>query len=376
MRFLFVSSNHGTGASEDLWTRAAIALKIAGHEVIATAPWLESDSNNKRVRSITESKITFFDLSRSPFGMRLPKITPQRFWSKNLASTIKAFSPHLIILSNGTLTDSTPLAKFFSEQKHPYVTLDHGILEGNWPNDTETVQLIPLYDAASRTYFVSHATARLLERQLGHSLANATITRNPFLVDYDSALPWPETERLQLASVGRLLPRTKGQDILLQVLGMPKWRNRPVDLNIYGSGPCEQSLKREVQRLNLKSITFHGHVDSIAGIWQNNQALVVSSRQENMPVTVVEAMLCGRVCIATAVGGIPELISHNANGFIAKSATVESLDEAIERAWNARESWQEIGKNAQETIRQLIPRDPVDVFAKELESLAMDSRGK
>ena len=51
-----------------------------------------------------------------------------------------------------------------------------------------------------------------------------------------------------------------------------------------------------------------------------------------MPLSLVEAMLCRRPCIATDVGGNRELIRDGVNGFLAKAPTVESLDEAMNRA--------------------------------------------
>ena len=56
-------------------------------------------------------------------------------------------------------------------------------------------------------------------------------------------------------------------------------------------------------------------------IWAEHHALVLPSRFEGMPLVVVEAMLCGRPCIVTDVGGNAELIRDGINGFLAKAPT-------------------------------------------------------
>ncbi len=89
-----------------------------------------------------------------------------------------------------------------------------------------------------------------------------------------------------------------------------------------------------------------------------------------MPLVVVEAMLCARACIATKVGGNAELICDGKNGFLAKAATVEFINEALNRAWeNGGHIFDRSGKRAAADIRQAVPADPVGEFARELAAL-------
>src|SRR5262249_19810808 len=159
-------------------------------------------------------------------------------------------------------------------------------------------------------FFVSEANRILAEKQLGYDFDNAEIVHNPVLIEIDSAIPWPphmSDQELRMACVGRLSSE-KGQDILLDVLASPRWRERNWRLAFSGSGPCRDMLGRLVERLKLQDrVSFAGHV-AVEKIWHENHIMVMPSRHEGMPLTVIEAMFCGRPVVATNVGGNSEVI--------------------------------------------------------------------
>jgi glycosyltransferase involved in cell wall biosynthesis len=74
-------------------------------------------------------------------------------------------------------------------------------------------------------------------------------------------------------------------------------------------------------------------------IWRENHVLVLASRAEGLPIVVVEAMLCGRICIVTDVGNNTEVIEDGVDGSIAKCASATGIRDALERAWERRTEW-------------------------------------
>jgi glycosyltransferase involved in cell wall biosynthesis len=88
-----------------------------------------------------------------------------------------------------------------------------------------------------------------------------------------------------------------------------------------------------------------------------------------MPLVVVEAMLCGRPCVASDVGGNRELIRDGVNGFLVKAATLELLDAAMNRAWENRAQMKMIGDAAAADVRRWVSEDPAGDFARDLETL-------
>jgi glycosyltransferase involved in cell wall biosynthesis len=119
-----------------------------------------------------------------------------------------------------------------------------------------------------------------------------------------------------------------------------------------------------------KRVTFCGQTTDIKALWKNHHALLVPSRHEGLPLTVVEAMWLGRVIIAQPAGGIAEVIEDSQSGYLADGIGEPFFDEVLERAWSQRTRWDDIGKAASVHIRSIIPEHPEKDFATEIAELA------
>ena len=107
-----------------------------------------------------------------------------------------------------------------------------------------------------------------------------------------------------------------------------------VTLAIAGDGPDRTKLERRARELGLHSrARFLGAVsrESVLRLFRAADASVVSSAWENLPHTVVEALRVGSPVIATAVGGIPEVVRDGENGLLVPPGDPDALAEAIRR---------------------------------------------
>jgi glycosyltransferase involved in cell wall biosynthesis len=212
----------------------------------------------------------------------------------------------------------------------------------------------------------------LAEKQLGCKIENASVVRNPFNIDYYPAIDWPTSapETIHFANVARLDFASKGQDVLLETFATETWRARSWRLRLYGSGPQKDVVSRLAHRLNIVDrVSFPGF-QSVDTIWASNHVLVMPSRSEGLPLAVVEAMLCARPIVATNVGGHAEVTEDGVTGFLADAPTVASLGAALERCWERRNDLAAMGKAGAEKIRQLVPADPIKIFADEITRIA------
>jgi glycosyltransferase involved in cell wall biosynthesis len=128
------------------------------------------------------------------------------------------------------------------------------------------------------------------------------------------------------------------------------------------------------EMMDSKIVRFRGQVSNIEEIWKENHLLVLPSRYEGLPLALVEAMWCGRPAVVTDVGGNAELCTDGETGFVASAATVSSVGEALERAWQQRSSWQDLGKAARAKVEALVPKNSIEVFCEQLKDCAAVNR--
>lgn len=361
------------GGSEELWARTATYLHRQGLEVgMSVYGWPDRPP---QVQALLDSGIAadFRPLELS-VPMRIVEKVLKRFSPtpipRGSVHWLKEWKPDLVVISQGGPWDGLGWMRACRDLGLNYCPIVHANSEIWWPEDAWRDDIVGGLPAARRVFFVSKANRRLMEVQCGFSLENAEIVINPCNVSVDYAVPWPEDDVTRLACVGRVDPKAKGQDLLLRMLAMPKWRERPVELNIYGGGPCLKSLEAFKETHGLSNVIFAGHENDVSRIWARNHALVLPSRFEGLPLVIVEAMLCGRPVITTDIAGNAEYLEEGVTGFVAQAPTVDLLDDAMERAWARRNDWKSIGLAARESIVAKLPKDPIQVFADKLVEIA------
>jgi glycosyltransferase involved in cell wall biosynthesis len=368
---LFIAANEwpNWGGSELLWTQAAEKMARRGAKVFVSVPDFGKPLN--QVERLRAAGCHVFARARPALPFRLA--TRIFRFPDQIRKQVRTMAgdADLVVISQGAHTDGLPWMEEATAARHKYVVIAQGAPEHGWPDDDVAERLARAYENASRSFFVSQALIDLCRRQFGTPLSNGRVIRNPFNVRYDARPPWPDngSEELTLACVARIDVGTKGQDLLLRVLSLPHWRERKVRLSLVGGGLNERVLRRYAEQLKVKGVEFPGHREDIEEVWSKHQAMVLPSRQEGMPLTLVEAMLCGRTCIVTDVGGSRELVRDGTNGFLAKAPTVELLDEAMNRAWESRGKLREMGERAAVDVRQWVSADPAEDFVRELEAL-------
>jgi glycosyltransferase involved in cell wall biosynthesis len=377
MNVVFISGNRFWGGSEQLWSAAAAVLASDGHRVTVFKSGV--DESEPRMRQLRARGCRVHDLARFPLMPRRLFMLV-RVLSSNAAyghETMRLLiglalsrRPDLVVVSQGGNHDGFFLAEVCRRLRLPYVILSQKASELDWPEDWQQKTIAAVYRAARACFFVSEHNRRLTEEQIGFPPPRAVVVRNPFLVSWEPRTEWPDDEHeWRMACVGRLHPKEKGQDLLLRVLARPRWRDRPLSITVFGDGLQRGSLERMARNLGLTSVTFAGFVRDVPAIWRRHHGLILPSRCEGMPLALIEAMLSGRVPVVTDVGGNGEVVVDGVSGYIAAAPSEDALDHAMERAWNARHQWREIGAAAAARIRTLIPREPERCFANALVEL-------
>lgn len=121
------------------------------------------------------------------------------------------------------------------------------------------------------------------------------------------------------------LHKVKGLDVLLEAWAKFKTRHDGV-LEIIGDGEEKVPLIQLSRELGLAdSVEFKGDVENARRLLSHFDIFVLPSRSENLPYVLLEAGLAGLPVIASAVGGIPEVIDSGVSGILVPSENVDEL---------------------------------------------------
>lgn len=116
--------------------------------------------------------------------------------------------------------------------------------------------------------------------------------------------------------IGRLHEH-KGHRDLLAAARRVRERIGGFHLLIVGDGPLRNTLEAAVRTERLEdTVRFLGERSDIDNVLKNLDLMVLSSETEGVPIVLLEAMSAGVPCVATAVGGVPELITRTAGHLV------------------------------------------------------------
>jgi glycosyltransferase involved in cell wall biosynthesis len=116
--------------------------------------------------------------------------------------------------------------------------------------------------------------------------------------------------------VGRMTAIKSAEDVLRTVRRL---RDRGVDaaLVMIGDGPDRPALERLGRDLEIDGVThFVGFQDDVGRWYHAFDALLLTSRNEGTPVSAIEALASGRPVVATAVGGVPDVVTDGTDGYL------------------------------------------------------------
>lgn len=170
-----------------------------------------------------------------------------------------------------------------------------------------------LEEVLARADLVTAVTPSI-HRRLGESnLLTDTGMLVPNGIDTDfwhpRRAPREENTELQILAVGRLEP-VKGHDLLIEACAKLVANGCPVRLEIVGDGSGRAALARQAEAAGIaERVTFAGALarERIRDRLHASDLFVLPSRSEGMPLALLEAMATGTPCIATRVGGVPEM---------------------------------------------------------------------
>ena len=139
--------------------------------------------------------------------------------------------------------------------------------------------------------------------------------------------PKTNGEPLVLLAVGRLHP-VKDHAFLVRACAELHGRNTPFQCFIVGEGPERPGLESLIQQCGLEeSVHLLGFVseEQRDSLYDRADVVVLTSRSEGIPVVLMEAMARGKIVLAPAITGIPELVIAGKNGFLYDPGSIDEF---------------------------------------------------
>jgi glycosyltransferase involved in cell wall biosynthesis len=194
-----------------------------------------------------------------------------------------------------------------------------------------------LLGAAQRVVVMSQAQAR----DFPHCSSRVRVIYNAALALPPAGSP-AERDRLAglagslrrpiVGVVGRL-SQEKGVDLFLDACAVLVRKGLPFSALLAGDGPGRARLEARCAHLGLEScVRFLGHVHGVDVLYRMLDLLVLPSRSEGLPNTLLEAMQADVPIVATAVGAVPEVVGASVAARVVAPGSVAALAEAIEHA--------------------------------------------
>ena len=194
---------------------------------------------------------------------------------------------------------------------------------------------------ASIVVAVSEKSAQAL-RTVG-GVTQPIVVANPIVTDPQRLKPPAQAKRRQptesvddqpllVTTIARLYVM-KGLPYLLEAIAQIKLTHPTVQLRVYGDGPLQAELLAQASQLGLDGEKiFVGRFtrQALPAIMAQTDIFVLPSILEGLPLSVIEAMAYACPIVATAVGGIPELIADGVNGLLCQPADPVDLAQKIQ----------------------------------------------
>lgn len=171
--------------------------------------------------------------------------------------------------------------------------------------------------------------------------------------------PIRKYEKIKFVFMGRL-EYAKGVDVIIETIQkLKKVHLDQFEFHFYGLGSYLNHLE-QLKHEMPNHIFVHGYYKGdLADLMKNYDVLLLPSRHEGLPYVILEAMRAGCICLTSRVGGIPEAIQDNENGFLIDQIDAKSLLIKIENLIIHKKNLELISINAQKVFNDKFEKSEI-----------------
>ncbi len=158
-------------------------------------------------------------------------------------------------------------------------------------------------------------------------------------------------KKVQLLHIGRFNYQ-KNHKGLLDAFARILQKNPDCCLNLLGDGELRPEVETYAEELGIREkVLFHGSQSNVYPYLHSADIFLLPSRFEGMPMTIIEAMGTGLPVVASAVGGVPDMLRNGESGILV-SQEPRSVADAVEQLLQKESLRKNLGENARADSRQ------------------------
>ncbi|WP_353073459.1 glycosyltransferase family 4 protein [Tunturiibacter gelidoferens] len=224
---------------------------------------------------------------------------------------------------------------------------------------------VSLYGRADRFVLRSYAAVVAVSEEVSQRLLKAGvrkdrvhIVRNGIdLRPFDNASPLLRSVSSQdqppiVGLVGRLATE-KGVDIFLRAAARVLVELPSTKFVVVGEGPDREQLELLINELQIRrNVSMLGRRDDMPSVYASLDIMVSASRQEGLPIAILEGMASSLPIIATAVGAVPTVILDGRTGVLIPAENVETLASEIIKLLPNQTRRQNLGSAAKKLVEE------------------------
>ncbi len=313
----------------------------------------------------------------------MPKFWLADFWRQWHSLSLENYD---IVISRTRFFFPSLMALWYSHKHHiPLLHIEHGSDFARFNESMKTI-FAKFYDwtfgrlilqSADCVIGNSYASADFVRKLSGRNDCNViyrgTNTEKIENIELNHELQEKYRDKTIIAFIGRLIDGKGTHDLITAIAQL---KRNDIITFIIGGGPEEARLKKMASEYHLDDqIIFFGNFpfNEAISILKTADIVVNPSYTEGLPTSVTESALCQKAIIATNVGGTPEVISGNGDGYLIEPKNIEQLKKKLSDLIDHPEKRLLFGQNAYQEVRNKFSWDYamnqyLEIFSKLLDN--------
>lgn len=329
MKILQIVPDLNLAGAQTMCENLVMELKKNADDIVEIISFYNDKTPITQRLELTGIKIYYLD-KKSGFDFKL---------IKKIRKIISEFNPDVIHTHRYVLEYVIPAV--FMKKKIKIIHTVHNVAEKEVSKGLQLFQKWLFKSGRVRPVAISDIVKESIERL--YKIKNVPVVYNG--IDLNNCIKKDTyTNSLCILHIGRFSDQ-KNHLGIISIFEKCYTKNKNLKLILVGDGEKKNDIENLVKNKQFKdNVIFKGNLSSCYDILNKTDIFILPSKWEGMPMTLIEAMGTGNVCVAYPVGGIPDMIDNEINGFLPENE--EKFANVILKLCENEKLKSQIGKNA------------------------------